>query len=168
MTIVITPQPLIQVDKPDSFEKGRAFEDFIVTLFNKRKFRLLEWRSDKRASNGAYPASCSYPDLEFSYSRGKSLYRFAIECKWRNQFYHGKTKWANENQIQIYNDYQYQNAISVYVAIGIGGIPSNPEQLFITPLDHIKMFPEVFQSRLIRYIKDPLQKFETSEQLPLF
>lgn len=150
------------------FDKGHAFEDFIVTLFNRRKFRLLEWRSDKKASNGVYPLSCSYPDLEFIYSKGKLKHRFAVECKWRKQFFNGKITWADEKQIDAYKDFQYQRAISVYVAIGIGGTPSNPQQLFITPLDHIKMFPDVFRSRLIPYTKDPLQKFDTSEQLPLF
>src|SRR5689334_417135 len=145
-----------------TFAKGHAFEDFIVTLFNKRKFRLLEWRSDKKASNGVYPLSNTLPDLEFGYSKGKYPKRFAVECKWRKQFYNNKLDWADEIQIENYNQYQSQNGITVFVAIGIGGTPSNPEQLFITPLDHIKKYPEVFRSRLIKFIMDPLQKFETS------
>jgi hypothetical protein len=163
-TIEQTPK----TDEVCGFDKGREFEDFIVTLFNKRKFRLLEWRSDKKASNGVLPLSCSFPDLEFDYTRGKSTHRFAVECKWRKQFYSGSINWADQKQIDIYTEYQFQNAISVYVAIGIGGIPKNPEQLYITPLDHIKMYPQVFRSRLIRYRRNPLQQLEPSEQLPLF
>ena len=55
-----------------------------------------------------------------------------------------------------------------YATLDLAGTPSNPQQLFITPLDHIEMFHNVFRSRLIPFIKDPLQKFDTSEQLELF
>ena len=161
-------EKLNKEEEISGFDKGHLFEDFIVTLFNRKKFSLLEWRSDKRASNGVYPLSCSFPDLEFIYSRGKYKHHFAVECKWRKQFFHGKIAWADKRQIEIYNGFQYQNAISVYVAIGVGGTPANPQELFISPLDHIKMYPEVFKSHLIPYAMDPLQKFETSEQLPLF
>ena len=58
--------------------------------------------------------------------------------------------------------------IQVFIAIGIGGEPSNPEKLFITPLDHISMYTEVFESHLIRYKRNPKQRFDDSEQLSLF
>lgn len=167
MQTVLT-EPNSKNDNVSNFEKGRVFEDFIVTLFNRRKFRLLEWRSDKKATNGAYPESCSYPDLEFRYSRGRYQERFAVECKWRKNFFDNKLKWASEKQINTYCDYQSQNAITVYVAIGIGGTPSNPGLLFITPLNHIKMYPTVFRSHLIPYQKNPLQRFEDNRQLQLF
>jgi hypothetical protein len=63
-----------------SRQKGYEFEGYVVTLFNENNFQLLEWRSDKKASNGVYPLSCTYPDLEFR-SRGKGSQRFAVECK---------------------------------------------------------------------------------------
>jgi hypothetical protein len=152
---------------PDNFEVGRIFEDFIVTLFNERNFRLLEWRSDKRASNGVFPLSSSYPDLEFR-SLGKKNYRFAVECKWRNKFYDGMVDWATQNQINSYKDFQYQNNISVFVAIGVGGLPSNPEKLFVTPLNHICKYTDVYESHLMPYKRNPELKIEDAKQLKLF
>lgn len=167
MNSIITHPAIPHVHQPDGFEKGHAFEDYIVTLFSLKKFRLLEWRSDKRASNGAFPLSCSYPDLEFAYS-GRRRNRFAVECKWRKKFFDGGIHWANNEQICIYKDYQYQNNILVLIAIGIGGLPSNPEKLFVTPLDHISMYPNVFESHLMEYKRNPGHRIDDTEQLELF
>src|SRR6187399_3147752 len=98
--IIITQAPK-QSNEPDSFEKGFLFEDYIVTLFNKRKFRLIEWRSDKMASNGVLALSCSWPDLVFA-SFGKKKNSFAIECKWRKNFFEGGLDWADSQKIEIY------------------------------------------------------------------
>ena len=151
ITTVVSPV-LNEIAAPDSYAIGHAFEDYIVTLFNKRNFRLLEWRSDKKASNGAYPINNTLPDLEFE-TKGRNSYRFAIECKFRKSFYYGGINWASREQISVYKDYQNQNDIQVYVAIGIGGLPTNPEELFITPLYHICKYTRVFQSYLFKYKK---------------
>jgi len=161
-------QPVAKINNaPDNFAIGHAFEDYVVTLFNKRRFRLLEWRSDKKATNGVFPLSNSLPDLEFD-TTGRKKYRFAIECKWRKNFYYGGIDWANGEQIFKYQEYQNQNRIQVYVAIGIGGVSSNPEKLFITPLDHICMYTRVFESHLFPYKKNTKQEYEYAEQLDLF
>jgi len=167
MNSIITAQPTKLVIDSEALRKGHAFEDFIVTLFNERNVVLLEWRSDKTASNGVYPASCSYPDLEFK-NRGKLKHRFAIECKWRNDWRDGGVYWAERYQIVNYLDYQNQNRIPVLVAIGIGGVPSNPDRLFITPLDHISMYTHVFESHLCHFNRNPKQRIDNAEQLKLF
>ena len=152
---------------PDSVEKGFQFENYMVTLFNKRKFRLIEWRSDKLASNGVRPESCTWPDLVFT-SRGRKNY-FAVECKWRKQFFDGGIDWANNDKIERYKAYQQEFNIPVLIAIGIGGAPSNPEHLFVTPLDHISMYPFVFKSRLLQFRRDLNQRnIDDVEQLELF
>ena len=151
ITTVVSPV-LNEIAAPDSYAIGHAFEDYIVTLFNKRNFRLLEWRSDKKASNGAYPLNNTLPDLEFE-TKARNSYHFAIECKFRKAFYYGGVNWASREQILKYQSYQNQNRIQVYVAIGIGGLPTNPEELFITPLYHICKYTRVFQSYLFKYKK---------------
>ena len=167
MNIISTAQTPKQNNELDSFEKGFLFENYVVTLFNKRKFRLVEWRGDKIASNGVSPLSNSWPDLVFA-SVGKKKIHFAVECKWRKQFFEGGTDWADRNKIDSYLDYQRDKNIRVYVAIGIGGLASNPEKLFVTPLDHISNYPFVYQSRLIPFKKNPEQSIDDAEQLELF
>lgn len=167
MNKIITALAPKQENEPDTFEKGFLFENYIVTLFNKRRFRLLEWRGDKIASNGVSPLSNSWPDLVFA-SLGKKKFHFAVECKWRKQFFEGGTDWADRYKIDSYLDYQRDKNMRVYVAIGVGGNASNPEKLFVTPLDHISMFPFVYQSRLIPFKKNPEQRIDDAEQLELF
>jgi hypothetical protein len=57
--------------------------------------------------------------------------------QWRNQFREGGIDWAKPFQIQTYINYQAQNRIPVFIAIGIGGRPKKPEKLFVTPLCNI-------------------------------
>ena len=152
----------------DSFQKGHDFEDYIITLFNERKFKLIEWRSDKKASNGVYPESCTYPDLEFAFM-GRKKYRFAVECKWREDFNKGKIKWSYQKQIDTYLNFQSERNIPVFIAIGIGGLPGNPEKLFVTPLHDIRKNNIVSESDLLPYIRNPKHRFfYNTFQLRLF
>jgi hypothetical protein len=131
-----------QLHLDESLRKGHQFEDYIITLFNERKFKLIEWRSDKKASNGVYPESCTYPDLEFAFL-GRRKHRFAVECKWREDFKDGKIKWSYLKQIETYCNFQSERNIPVFIAIGIGGLPTHPERLFVTPLHDIKNYTYV-------------------------
>ena len=168
MNNIITHPSMHAVNEPDSFEKGFMFEDYVVTIFNRRKFRLLEWRSDKMASNGVRPESCTWPDLVFA-SLGRKKNYFAVECKWRKQFFDGGIDWADKDKIERYKVYQQEFNMPVLIAIGVGGLPSNPEHLFVTPLDHICIYPFVFRSRLIPFRRDSEYRFiDNVEQLELF
>lgn len=168
MSTLIAYPSTKRIYQSDSFQKGHDFEDYIITLFNERKFKLVEWRSDKTASNGVYPESCMYPDLEFAFI-GRKRYKFAIECKWREKFKDGKIKWAYNKQIDNYLSYQSERNIPVFIAIGVGGQANNPEQLFVTPLDQIKMNTEVYESDLITFRRNPKHKFYYNTfQLKLF
>jgi hypothetical protein len=157
-----------QISLDKSLRKGHEFEDYIITLFNERKFKLLEWRSDKTASNGVYPESCTYPDLEFAF-QGKQKHRFAVECKWREEFKEGKIKWSYQQQIETYLNYQKERNIPVFIAIGVGGFPNSPEKLFVTPLHDIKDKTRVSESDLLNYGRNPRHRFfYNTFQLKLF
>lgn len=57
----------------------------------------------------------------------------------------------------------------VFIVIGIGGTQSNPEKLFVTPLDNIKTYVEVYEHQLIEYKRNPTHKFfYDTIQLKLF
>ena len=168
MNNLITHPAIEVANDLDTYEKGLLFEDYIVTLFNRRKFRLIEWRSDKLASNGVRPESCTWPDLVFA-SLGRRKKYFAIECKWRKQFFDGGINWADRFQIENYLRYQQETNMQVFIAIGIGGHPFNPEHLFVTPLDHICTYPFVYRSRLISFKRESEDRnIEDVEQLELF
>jgi hypothetical protein len=139
----------------DNYEKGRLFEGSIKRLFNERNFRLDKWHESRRIVDHYIPVSFTYPDLELVFFIGRKQYRFAVECKWRQTFWNGKIDWAEPHQIDAYEYFQRQQRIPVFIAIGIGGSPSRPEKLFVTPLSHISHTTEVYESDLILYKRKP-------------
>ena len=131
-----------------SEEKGRAFEEYIITRFDRNEYKLLEWRGDKYCKGwGGAEANCK-PDLTFENKRSGD--RFAVECKFRSRPNGRKLEWATDEQLQRYRDYQGKEKIPVFIAIGLGGNPRDPEALFIMRLDRMK-FPDVMMHYLDKF-----------------
>lgn len=168
MNHIITLPSAKQTTDTDSYEKGRLFEQYVIELFNKESFQLKKWRKSERITDRIYSPDHSNPDLELTLF-GKKQYRFAVECKWRKEFKEGKIEWAANFQISSYENFQTRFRIPVFIAIGIGGEPSAPEKLFVTPLDNICNYTSVYESDLIPYKRKPTHKFFfDTVQLKLF
>ncbi|MFL5739268.1 MAG: hypothetical protein ACJ75B_03550 [Flavisolibacter sp.] len=156
------------ISKLDTYEKGYLFEEYVIELFNKEFFNLVKWRKSQRTNDRLALLTSSYPDLELIFA-GKNKYKFAVECKWRKEFYAGKITWAEVKQINSYETFEYKYRIPVFVAIGIGGEPCNPKKLFVTPLCNISGNIEVHESNLIPYNRKPTRRFfYDTVQLKLF
>jgi hypothetical protein len=163
------PSNLTVVDG-SPFEKGAAFEKFIANLFNKKsgRFELIDCNSNNAIIYGK-AAGDLFPDLKFLFYTRYSRHKFAIECKWRERFVDGKIKWADEQQIKNYLKHRNRNNIPVFIAIGIGGLPSNPEKLFVAPLESIKSTTEVYEKDLFKHERATARKFfYDAKQLKLF
>ncbi len=119
-------------------EKGRAFEEYVVSHFNKKYFTLKEWRGDKYYE-GNYAESNRYPDMEYEFSLGDKVVPFAVECKWRSKFKNKQITWATEEQADIYRKFEKEKDMPVFVVIGVGGTPSDPEQVYAVPLRVLKL-----------------------------
>jgi hypothetical protein len=168
MKTPITNRPVRQSSTLDPFEKGRLFEQYVIELFNEDNFKLSKWRRSQKHEDKLLLQDCNNPDLELIFGRYKKN-AFAVECKWREKFIEGKITWANDYQICCYMNFENQRRIPVFVAIGIGGEPSKPERLFVTPLRNIEMYTEVYESDLIPYKRKPTSKFfYDTVQLNLF
>lgn len=129
-------------------EKGYDFEKYVLSRFDKRSYRLHEWRSDKYLRGWGGPPSNSSPDLELEHiTSGR---RFAIECKYRTGLSDGKFVWATPRKHENYVRYQQRNHIQVFVAFGLGGKPRSPALFAVIPLADIK-YPGLFPSILERY-----------------
>ena len=116
----------------DEVLKGRQFEDYVVSLFdlpNNKKLTLKEWRGDKTLP-GIYPENNSAPDLVFSYD----WHPFAIECKWRSHMPKDVEKELLPSDRQVFfQQYSKENSMPIYLLLGIGGLPFNPERLYLVP-----------------------------------
>jgi hypothetical protein len=151
----------------ESLRKGYHFELYIRELFGERNFKVLDWRNTIVTANQQLPRSYFLlPDLELLFVRN-NRYRFAVECKWRKEFFQGN--WEAADRIEIYKKYQREQNIMVFIAIGIGGQPSKPAKLFVTPLDHISHSTKIEERDLIEFKRRPTQRFfYDTVQLRLF
>ena len=118
----------------DEVLKGREFEDYVIDLFdlsNNKKLTLKEWRGDKSLP-GVYPESNSAPDFVFEYA-GKP---FAVECKWRSHLSKDIEKeLLPPERMASFHQFSTERRMAVYLLLGIGGLPNDPDSLYFTRLD---------------------------------
>jgi hypothetical protein len=148
-----TKQTNLQDDSAE--KKGLEFTKSIIAKFDKKYFKLKEWRSDKY-DGGVYPEANMYPDLEFEFSLRDVKSRFAVECKWRKSYYKNGIEWAKEYQLKNYRKFKTEKNIPVFVAIGVGGTPEKPEDVYIVPLTVIENI-FISQTELKKYQKVDFQ-----------
>ena len=112
--------------------KGREFEDYVLELFrlhDENGFFLKEWQGDKTLGD-ICPESNRHPDFVFDY-QGKG---FAVECKWREKLPHDLSRdILPEEKVFIYQQFSVERNIPVFIVLGVGGEPSNPELLYNNP-----------------------------------
>lgn len=125
-------------------QKGNDFEDFVIQLLGKQKDIKFVGKVSDYHKNGISALENFEPDLKFKYNAAP----FAVECKWRKSFINGSISWAKDRQIKNYNDYQKTKKEKVHIAIGVGGEPNKPEQLYLIPLSLLKY--ETFKEDYIR------------------
>jgi hypothetical protein len=114
-------------------EKGERFVQWVTEKFNPNYFRLLHWRSDK-IRKGIYPLSNLHLDLEYEFRLHQEKVRFAVECKWRANYYDGGIQWAKEYQVRTYYQYHRDEKIPVFIVIGVGGACDDPKEVYIIRL----------------------------------
>ena len=117
-------------------QKGDDFEKYIVQKFSKNYFSIVEWTGDKYVE-GMYAKSNTNPDLTLKFKMKDIEKNFAVECKYRTDYYKNGVEWCSEQQLKNYKTFAISKEIAVFVAIGIGGEPTAPEELFIIPLTEL-------------------------------
>lgn len=117
-------------------QKGDDFEKYIVQKFSKSYFSIMEWTGDKYM-DGMYARSNTNPDLTLKFKMKDIEKDFAVECKYRTDYYKNGVEWCSEQQLKNYKTFAIRKEIAVFVAIGIGGQPTAPEELFIIPLTEL-------------------------------
>lgn len=140
-----------------SKKNGDDFEKYVVQKFNKKYFTIKEWAGDKYI-NGRYSETTLHPDILFEFNLKEKSDSFAVECKWRKNFYKEGIEFAKPDQLERYRKFEREKKIPVFVAIGVSGLSSNPEHLYIVPLKKITSthLPIDF---LNRYEKDRARNF---------
>lgn len=143
-TSVTTPQEKISVEpiekekpkEPSDKEKGDDFEKFVVQKFSKKYFKVSDWTSDKFV-NGVYAESNSNPDFTMRFQWKDVDKSFGVECKYRSEYYKNGIECCTERQLANYKKYESDKNQKVFIIIGVGGVASDPVELFIIPLNKI-------------------------------
>lgn len=131
----------------DEVLKGRQFEDYVVAFFDlphNEKLTLKEWRGDKTLP-GVYPENNSGPDLVLEYDGNP----FAIECKWRRYMPKDiKNELLPSNRQNLFKQYTKEHNIPVYLVLGIGGLPTDPDSLHLVPLSETISIDSLLQGNI--------------------
>lgn len=121
------------LENQTDWEKGYDFEKYVSERFEKPYFKIKEWRSDKY-HKGVYAISNKYPDFEIEYSSKYHKLLFSVECKWRSGFENNYIKLGKEGKLKEYKEFSKEFRQEVFIVLGVGGIPRNPESVYIIPI----------------------------------
>ena len=153
--IQLSPEKPVQTDpETDTKEKGNAFEKYIVQKFDQNYFHLLEWQGDKIV-NGIYPKSTMHPDLLVRL-KGKEEATFAVECKWRQNYFKGGIEFASDEQVKRYKTFMLEKKIPVFIVVGLGGKAEAPEKVFVIPLERVSS-GQIGTSELTHFLQKDLK-----------
>ncbi|MCG6142802.1 restriction endonuclease [Leptospira mtsangambouensis] len=153
-------------DVNDDLEIGHEFEQYVAELFTSQGnyFSIIEWTPDNSKKHKNFRVESNQnPDLVIQYNPTKE--KFAVECKFRSGLYKNRTapngavlKWSYPEQIKRYKQFSIERKIPVFVVIGLGGEPDDPEYMFCIPLEEAK-YPELFTSLLEKYERPSDKEF---------
>ena len=154
------------ITQPEEFLKGREFEDNVLELFSLHDdngFILKEWQGDKTLGD-ICPESNRHPDFVFDYqSKG-----FAVECKWREKLSPKMEKdLFPADKIAIYQQFSTERNTPVFIVLGVGGEPSNPELLYNIPLSEV---PSVLShtKSIVEFLRPSVESpFQITEFIPV-
>lgn len=112
--------------------KGRLFEGFIVKMIaDHSRYSILNWSSDKYA-DGVYSLDTLMPDLHIRHKLANRETEYYIECKYRSSLPDGRLDISS--QLGRYRRMTASDSDQeLFFALGIGGTPSAPDQLYIIP-----------------------------------
>lgn len=141
----------VEIANPNEI-KGRRFEEFVVSLLLvKNKTRLIAWRSDK-IINGIYAAETLYPDLEIAQKLDTRTMKYFVECKYRSSWGNGTIDLSS--QFLRYYFHAKKNEKELFIALGIGGTPSAPEEFYLIPGRMIGYDKVISRDRFKSYLRN--------------
>ncbi len=163
----ISEKALEIIDRPDknsqqqinfnNFERGRKFEEFVMKRFDKKEFTIVKMTVPVQKVEGPFIENNLDPDFIFRYK--PNLEKFAVEAKFRG--YYGSQDYiecAKPYQLSRYRQFEKEEKIPVYIILGYGGIPEDPQKVFLIPLDRIKSH-QLSLNFLSQYEVHPNQNF---------
>jgi len=148
----------------DYYGKGYSFEYYIASLFPAGSWTVMDKTRDFSKALKRSVESDSNPDFTFRHIKTGKV--FAVECKYRSYFFKGGIDW-DKRKGDNYRIYGKSRGIPVFVAIGVGGNPKNPLELFFVPLEKLNNFSYqiIPKEELALFKRKPRQQFISIEEI---
>lgn len=127
-----------------SFIKGEEFEKYVENvLFNGKDYILVYRTNNFEQNKSRYSEDTMKPDFKFRCK--KTQYEFYVEAKYRSNFdTNDMMEIMSINQLERFKKIQQTEGIPIYIAIGYGGQPSQPNNLSLVPLAeliYLQLYP---------------------------
>jgi hypothetical protein len=136
-----------EISTPETFRKGDDFVSFTRNvLFPKDKYALLQRTHAYAVNREDYVESSQEPDLKLRGLRTGT--EFYVEAKFRADFFRGAVECCKPYQLERYC--RINAGTPVLVALGVGGQPDAPAQVFLVPVAEMK-YAKLFRSYLNEY-----------------
>jgi hypothetical protein len=140
----------------ESVEKGDDFEKYVVDLFDKKYFSIVQWTMDINRKHDRFVEADAGPDLMIRYiPTGEIIY---VECKFRSGLYEDKLHWSKPEQLKRYQNFARESRYPFFVVIGFGRAPSYPERMFCIPLEEAR-YPALYPSVFEKFERSPDKNF---------
>lgn len=115
---------------PDSTQMGKQFENYLrCHIFVKKYFVILEKTPDPQAGTSDLNESSLQPDFKMRDKMNKSFY---LEARFRPNHFEEKISWCTHGDLKRYQE--FDKILPVFIVIGFGGKPDNPQNLFLLSL----------------------------------
>lgn len=140
----------VEIADPNEI-KGRQFEQFVVSLCSdKSRFNLLAWRGDK-ISGSTYAAETLLPDLHLRHRLDAAEVEYLVECKYRSSW--GEDGIDLSSQYVRYHFAAKNSGKELFIALGVGGTPSNPDEFYMVPGRMVKLDKKIDRDRFIKCVR---------------
>jgi len=150
---------LDKINTPETFRKGEEFESYVRHyLFPRDTYLLLQKTHNYTGNKNDFVDNTKEPDFKFKSPGGIT---FFVEAKFRSGYFNDKIDWCKPYQLRRYQEINRQTP--VYIVIGFGANPGNPDHLYLIPVKNIK-YTGLFPSFLKQY-EVPLKKSIPDEQV---
>ncbi len=136
--------------QPESFKKGDLFEKFVEDeLFKASDYVLVSRTNSYDQNKNRYAEDTLRPDFKFRCK--KTGQEFYVEAKYRSRFNaENKLEVISYTQIERFKGIQKEERIPIFIAIGYGGSPENPDSVGLIPLDELS-YLDLYPSFLKRF-----------------
>ena len=136
-----------EFNKPESYAKGEAFEDYICRkIFPDEKYQLLHRTQDYNVNKERFVDDSKQPDLKFRSKINKK--EFFVEAKFRSTYNQDCIEWCRFSQLKRYQGIDKQTP--VFIMLGVGEDSTSPNQVFLIPMKEIK-YTKLYKSFLKKY-----------------